>query len=147
MSEDSSPRIRLVRTVSFSAAHRYADQARSEAENRQVFGSLYRGKGFGHNFLLEAHVEGSVDPLNGMIMNLRDLDVCLQELAAALDHRHLNELPCFEGLAPTPERIARYCFDQLAPKISVASHGRSHLHSVRLYEGEDLWIDFAQRSL
>lgn len=133
----NTPRIRLVRTVSFSAAHRYANPALSENENQKIYGSLYREDGFGHNFLVEAHLEGHVDPLTGMIVNLVDVDRWLKKVAEKFDHRHLNELSYFD--VPTPERIAESFFDLLKEEMSQGSSAK--LIKIRLYEGDDLWVD------
>lgn len=132
--------IRLVRAVSFSSAHRYFDQAMSESENQDAYGSLYRKKGFGHNFRVEAHFQGAVDPLTGMIVNLIKIDGWLNEVVQIFDHRHLNELSVFSGRAPTPERIAQSFFAELEKQLRI-SHATVQLAKVRLYEGDELWID------
>jgi 6-pyruvoyltetrahydropterin/6-carboxytetrahydropterin synthase len=136
--------VRIARTASFSSAHRYANAALSEKENRELFGSLYREKGFGHNFLLEAHFEGEIDPLTGMIVNLIEIDRWLKELITELDHRHLNELKVFEGLAPTPERIAQYCFRSLREMLVRDGFSGLRLAKVRVFEGESLWVDYTE---
>ena len=131
------PTIRLVRQLSFSAAHRYFAPDLSEAENRAIYGSLYRDEGFGHNFLVEAHFEGDVDPLTGMIVNLVDVDRWLGEVNREVDHKNLGKLSWFAGVAPTPERIALYFASEISRRLP--RHVR--LAKVRIYEGEDLWID------
>jgi 6-pyruvoyltetrahydropterin/6-carboxytetrahydropterin synthase len=137
--------VRIVRTASFSSAHRYFDQSLSATENREAFGSWYREKGFGHNFRIEAHFEGEVSALTGMIVNLVHVDRWLNAVTEQLDHRHLNELEIFAGKAPTPERIASFCFSELVSqmKLTPASgeSGNATLVKVRLYEGESLWVD------
>lgn len=136
--------IRLVRAISFSAAHRYFASSESNEKNRSLYGSLYREHGFGHNFRVEAHFTGQIDALTGMIVNLKHVDRWLKDVAETVDHRHLNELPAFAGIAPTPERLALYWFEQLASRV--ASHLENHpgvlsLVKTRLYEGESLWVD------
>jgi 6-pyruvoyltetrahydropterin/6-carboxytetrahydropterin synthase len=55
-----------------------------------------------------------------------------------MDHRHLNkEVPEFAKQIPTSENIAIAIWNRLAPKLKVAK-----LHRVRLYETEDLFVDF-----
>jgi 6-pyruvoyltetrahydropterin/6-carboxytetrahydropterin synthase len=133
-------RIRLVRTVTFSAAHRYHNPSLSEEDNRRLYGSLYREHGFGHNFLVEAHVEGPVDPLTGMIVNLVEIDQWLKDVAFELDHQHLNDLPMYKAKCPTPERIGLLFFDRLSRSLANHASG-AVLAKVRVYEGEALWID------
>jgi len=62
---DGGLSVKIVRNVTFSAAHRYYTPALSEEENRRTYGSLYRDDGFGHNFAVEAHFSGPIDPPNG----------------------------------------------------------------------------------
>lgn len=145
MSRSVGSSIRIARTITFSSAHRYYDEKLSESKNRDLYGSLYREKGFGHNFLLEAHFEGEVDELTGMIVNLRDVDAWLKVVADQLDHRNLNQIGVFDGRAPTPERIAGFCFDRIEELVA-KSGTKARLFKVRLYEGETLWVDcFAGR--
>lgn len=141
------PSVRLVRAWGFSASHRYFNSALTEEENRKLYGSLYREKGFGHNFRMEAHVEGPIDPLTGMIVNLVDIDRWLKEVTDELDHQHLNALPFFQGGAPTPERIALFLFQEIQKRMKRerASDDPVRLLKVRLYEGQDgLWVDCAE---
>lgn len=133
--------IELVRTVTFSSAHRYYSPGLTEAENRQAYGSLYRDEGFGHNFLLEAHFTGPVDPLTGMIANLVDIDTWLKSVASRFDHKMLNETPEFLSVAPTLERIAKVFFELLKGEISAAS-SRSQVVKVRIFEGDQTWVDY-----
>lgn len=140
MSSSASSPLEFVRTVTFSVAHRYASPALGEEESRRVYGSLYRepGAGFGHNFLLEAHFTGPVDAQTGMIANLADVDRWLRAVASRFDHKVLNDLPEFATRAPTLELIAAAFFDGL---VSLLQPG-VRLVSVRLYEGERIWVDY-----
>jgi 6-pyruvoyltetrahydropterin/6-carboxytetrahydropterin synthase len=132
--------LEIVRTVTFSAAHRYASSGLGEEESARVYGSLYRppGSGFGHNFLVEAAFSGDVDPLTGMIANLVEIDRWLRDVAARFDHKVLNDLPEFAGRAPTLELIAATFFERVA---GLASPG-VRLISIRLHEGDQTWVDF-----
>ena len=128
------------RTVTFSAAHRYASATIGEDESKRVYGSLYRepGAGFGHNFLVEATFSGPIDPLTGLIANLVDVDQWLRTVAARFDHKLLNELSEFSGHAPTLELIARAFFEGVARLTPPGVQ----LVSIRLYEGEKTWVDY-----
>ena len=130
--------IEFVRTVTFSAAHRYASPAFSPAENARVYGSLYREEGFGHNFLLEAHFAGPVDFETGMIANLVDIDRWLKTVAGDFDHKMLNELPEFSQSAPTLERISLVFFEKLRAHVSPGVR----LVRLRLFEGDQTWVDY-----
>ncbi|MEJ2079882.1 MAG: 6-carboxytetrahydropterin synthase [Acidobacteriota bacterium] len=133
------PVVTICRRISFSSGHRYFNPSWSEAENRRVYGSSYSESGDGHNFVLEAMLEGDVDPHTGMIVNLKQVDSVLKEVTAPLDHHFLNsDVPHFEGSVPTAENIALYCLEELRTRID--SKG-VHLTGVRLYEGPDFWVE------
>ena len=131
--------LNLVRTVSFSAAHRYFNPKLSLEENQRTYGSLMNAEGYGHNFLVEAHVSGDVDPLTGMIINLVDLDAWLKSVAIRFDHQDLNVRPEFLGEVPTPERIALYFATAMQ---NMAQAKKTRIRKIRVYEGESLWVDF-----
>jgi 6-pyruvoyltetrahydropterin/6-carboxytetrahydropterin synthase len=128
----------LVRRVYFSSGHRYYNAAWSEAQNREVFGACTHTHG--HNYILEAYFQGPVDPQTGMVFNLRSADEILKAVAAHLDHRFLNEeVLHFRETIPTTENIAAYCYRQilqLSPPVQ--------LKKVRLFETEDLWVDYSE---
>ncbi|MEK7354824.1 MAG: 6-carboxytetrahydropterin synthase [Bdellovibrionota bacterium] len=142
--------VTFARTVTFSCAHRYFNPQLNDDENRRLYGSLYRADGFGHNFLLEAHFEGEIDSKTGMIVNLTDVDRWLKDVATVLDHKHLNEIPEFRNVSPTPERIAQWFYSALEPRVTahvseLRSRGDSRLVTlakIRLHEGDALWIDY-----
>jgi 6-pyruvoyltetrahydropterin/6-carboxytetrahydropterin synthase len=133
--------VRITRTVSFSAAHRYENRELSETENRALFGDCYRPHGHGHNYRVDVTVEGEVDPRTGMVMNLADLDALLQrEVVAKLDHSFLNyDIPHFADVIPTCENLARYLRDNLA--ASWTEVGRGSLAAVRVWESDDLYAE------
>lgn len=135
-------RVRLARKITFSSAHRYYHPRLSEEENLAIYGSQYSPHGHGHNFILEVHVDGPVDPQTGLVINLKDLDAILKKVTSPLDHHHLNyDVPYFQEHVPTTENIARYCFEAVSRELEGSP---VHLHKVRLYEGEDLWVDYGQ---
>lgn len=130
----------LARKAYFSCAHRYFNPSLSEKENRSLYGSLYSEYGLGHNFVVEAHFEGPLRVESGLIVNIREIDAILKEVVAILDHRHLNmDVPYFSRVVPTPERIAEFLYHQIAER---ARWPEVKLIKVRLFEGEDLWIDY-----
>ncbi len=133
--------MRLVRAVHFSAGHSYAMPGARPAENEAVYGPLFQdGGGFGHNFRLEAHFEGGIDPETGMVENLAAIDGWLRQVVALVDHRYLNrDVEFFRTHPPTAENIARFCFDGVRERMRGT---KARLAKVRLYEGEDTWVDW-----
>lgn len=129
----------LTRKCEFSASHHYHNPAFSAEENRRVFGKCNNPNGHGHNYTLEVTVKGSVDPMTGFVVDLKELkDIMNREVVDAMDHRYLNkEVPEFANLIPTTENIAIAAWKRLAGKLNVA-----RLHRIRVYETPDLWADF-----
>lgn len=65
----------------------------------------------GHSFRVAVHVEGTVDPQLGWIMDFADITDAFEPLRKQLDHHYLNEI---EGLAnPTSENLAKWIWDRL----------------------------------
>jgi len=57
-----------------------------------------------------------------------------------MDHRHLNfEVPPFDKVIPTTENLTLEIWRRLAPHFA---EGPARLHSVRLYETEDTFVDY-----
>jgi len=130
----------ITRKAEFSASHRLANPAWSDEKNAEVFG--IESQTHGHNYVLEVTVAGDVDPVNGMIMDLKELkELIAKEIVEPWDHRHLNhEAPPFDKVIPTVENLAKETWKRLEPAIR--GEGR-RLHSIRLYETADLYVDYA----
>jgi 6-pyruvoyltetrahydropterin/6-carboxytetrahydropterin synthase len=114
----------------------------TEEENRELYGTLYSEFGHGHNYILEAYLRGPIDPVTGMVINLRELDALLKQVTGPLDHHHLNhDVAHFKNRVPTTENIAAFCFDEIQRQVPWPD---VELVLVRLYEGADLWADVAR---
>jgi 6-pyruvoyltetrahydropterin/6-carboxytetrahydropterin synthase len=98
--------------------------------------------GHGHNYVLEVTLEGDPDPVTGMVMDLKALkEILNREVVEPFDHRFLNrEVEPFDRLSPTPENIAREIWRRLAAQFPDGPGPR--LHNVRLFETEDLFVDY-----
>ena len=132
----------LTKRVEFAAAHRYHNDAWDAATNRQVFGACNNEPGHGHNYLLEVTIAGPVDRHTGMVVNLFDLKIVLQQVLEEFDHKHLNyDTPYFSKTIPTTENIASVLWGKLAERQ--ADIGR--LERLRLYEEDDLWADLTAK--
>jgi 6-pyruvoyltetrahydropterin/6-carboxytetrahydropterin synthase len=131
----------ITRKVEFSASHVCRNPASSDEENRRLYGLAANPHGHGHNYVLEVSVEGSPDPVTGMVLDLKELkDVLNRRVVELYDHRFLNyEVPPFDREVPTAENIARDIWRRLEPELN--RPGR-RLRLVRLYETPDLYVDF-----
>ncbi len=97
----------LTRTFHFSAGHRLASPALSEADNRALYGPCFRPHG--HNYLVEVTVGGRVDPLTGIAVDLEALESAVRRAVLDLvDHRTLDvDVPELNGIITTGENLAR----------------------------------------
>ena len=130
----------ITRKADFSASHICRNAAFSEEENRATFGAAANPHGHGHNYVLEVTLQGEPDPVTGMVLDLKELKSILnREVVQPFDHRFLNyEVAPFDRVVPTLENIAIEIWRRLEPNFT----GRGRLHSVRLYETPDLWVDY-----
>ncbi len=155
MSQQPSKTYRVARRVYFSAAHQLRNQALTHEENLNLFGIQAATHGLGHNYILEAYIEGALNEQSAMIMPVAQLDALLKEVVTGLDHKFLNkDVPYFREKLPTTENVARYCHDFLSlliqkysaqksttEKSQSVDHPPVTLQKIRLYETEDLWVD------
>ena len=132
--------VRITRTVRFSAAHRYHTDALSDEENARVFGKCNRPHGHGHDYRVDVGVDGPVDPVTGMVMNLADLDrVLKQHVVEPLDHTFLNkDVEHFARVVPTCENIAAWIASTVREPLE--AYG-IRLATVRVWEGPDMYVD------
>jgi 6-pyruvoyltetrahydropterin/6-carboxytetrahydropterin synthase len=136
------PPVLLTKRIEFAAAHRYFKPQWDDTKNRDTFGPCYNEPGHGHNYMLEVAVSGEVDPRTGMVVNLFDLKQVLLEVLEEFDHKHLNlDMPYFKDDVPTSENIARVLWKKLAAQRDIGT-----LHSLRLYEDEDLLSEVTARA-
>src|ERR1700755_2206535 len=129
----------LTRKCEFSASHYYHNPELTPEENQRLFGKCANLNGHGHNYTLEVTVKGEIDARTGFVVDLKELkDIMNREVVDAMDHRYLNhEVPEFKSEIPTTENIAIAIWKRLEGKLHIAK-----LHRVRLYEMDDLWVDF-----
>jgi 6-pyruvoyltetrahydropterin/6-carboxytetrahydropterin synthase len=135
------PSALLTRRVRFAAAHRYYRDDWTPERNREVFGACSNPHGHGHNYRLEVTIDAEVDATTGFSADLGRLDALLHEaVIEPLDHHHLNHVvPEFAaGVIPTCENILIWLWPRIADRLVA----RERLHRLRLYEDEDLFVDY-----
>jgi 6-pyruvoyltetrahydropterin/6-carboxytetrahydropterin synthase len=131
----------ITRRVEFSASHVCARPQPSAEQNRALYGEGANPRGHGHNYVLEVTLEGEPDPVTGMIFDLKELKEILQrEVVEPMDHRFLNyEVPPFDKVVPTTENLAVEVWRRIYPALDKQ---QAKLRAVRLYETEDLFVDY-----
>jgi len=132
-------RVAVFRKAHFNAAHRLHIKEWSDEKNMEVFGVCSNPYYHGHNYDLEVKVVGEVDPMTGMVIDLKVLkDIIEEKIEKRFDHRNLNEeIEEFKNLNPTTENI---CF--VIWKILRETLDKKFDLSVRLYETERNYVEY-----
>ena len=105
-----------------SCGHRYARSDWSREKNLQVYGGDDFEKNLGHNLEVWVCRRGPIHWAQEDLGRLCD----------TLDHQFLNEI--MEGVVPTTEAVARYCFEKVKSE---------ELEFIRVQEGDHLWAEFS----
>lgn len=113
--------VRLTRSYEFAAAHRLHAPSLSEEENVALYGKCHHAAGHGHNYALEVTVEGTLDPVTGLVISPEELDDAVErEILSRYDHRNLDmDVSELAGGPTTSERVVRAIADRLAPALPV----------------------------
>ena len=90
----------------------------------------------GHTYRMEAIVRGQRLKDDGTLYDVGLLRAAIEELAASLHYRDLNEVPDLTGVNTTAEVVARYCWDKLASPLH--GHGLDSL-MVRIWESPQVY--------
>jgi 6-pyruvoyltetrahydropterin/6-carboxytetrahydropterin synthase len=135
----SATSLLVTRRATFAAAHALRRPQWSEGRNREVFGAC-AGE-HGHNYVLEVSVSGTLDPVTGMVINLKSLDQAIREAVVEhVDHRHLNhDVPFLDGVVPTAENLALAFWEQLDANLAGA-----RLERLRLIESENNSVEVSR---
>ena len=126
---------RLIRTLRFRAVHHYRHAGWTDGENRRAFG--LQAEPHVHDWRVEVHVVGPVDPATGWCVDLSALDGLVGAATAGWDGGDLNVLVpevAAGAMTPSTENLARWLFERLAGALP----GAARVVEVRVYESEEL---------
>tara|TARA_B100000767_G_scaffold14846_1_gene14161 strand:- start:8849 stop:9259 length:411 start_codon:yes stop_codon:yes gene_type:complete len=114
-------KVTVSRRAHFNAAHRLFVKDWSDEKNMEVFGVCSNSNYHGHNYELIVDVTGDVDPITGMVIDLKDLkDIIKGEIEDILDHKNLNlDVDYFNKVVPTAENICIFIWEILRSKIEI----------------------------
>ncbi len=92
--------------------------AQFEAAHRLVgdFGPATRTHG--HTYRMEVIIRGQNLKDDGTLYDIGRLSPAVEELAASLHYRDLNDVPDLADTNTTAEAVAHYCWDKLAPPLN-----------------------------
>lgn len=133
----------ISKKVEFSASHICRSPQLSDEENLRIYGAASNPQSHGHNYIVEVAIEGTPDPVTGMILDLKHLkDILEEKILSVYDHRLLNrEVDSFATtLVPTAENMAIDIWNRIESHIDAT--GRARLYSVRVHETNNLFVEY-----
>lgn len=132
-------RVAVFRKAHFNAAHRLYNPDWTFEKNQSVFGLCTSPNFHGHNYDLEVKVVGEVDPITGMVIDLKDLkDIIKEHIEDKFDHKNLNlDVPEFKTLNPTAENICVVIYDILRLQLDPAFE-----LTIRLWETPRNYVEY-----
>lgn len=92
-------------TLEFSAAHRLAGY---EGNCERLHG---------HNWTVEAGLQGTELDHRGLLCDFREVKRVLRGVLETLDHRELNDVDALAGINPSSENLARFIYDQMNARL------------------------------
>ncbi len=110
--------------------------AHFEAAHRLVgdFGPATRTHG--HTYRIEVIVRGERLLGDGTLYDIGELRPAVEDLAASLNYRDLNDVPDLTRVNTTAEALAGYCWERLAPPLR--GHNLDSL-TVRIWESPQVY--------
>jgi 6-pyruvoyltetrahydropterin/6-carboxytetrahydropterin synthase len=92
----------------------------------------------GHSWRVVARLEADRLDEEGIAFDFVAVRSALDRLTARLDHRHVNEVPPFDRLSPSTERLAEWFHAELARELGAGAP----LAAVTVFEGPDASATF-----
>lgn len=133
--------IYITRRERFNAAHKLFKEGWTDAQNAEVFGKCSNPNWHGHNYEILVTVKGNINPETGFVIDLKFLSKLIKEkVIDKLDHRNINlDVDFMAGKMASTEVLAIAIWEQLEGPIQQEG---CNLHSVRLYETENNFVDY-----
>ena len=95
----------------------------------------------GHNWLVEAEVEGDNTNEIGMVIDFKDIKNNLKEIISSLDHQFLNDLEPFINENPTAENISKYIYKELSNNINTDN---IKVSKIKLWETNNAAVTYTE---
>jgi len=128
---------RLVHTIRFESARKL-----TKVPKDHPCSNLY-----GLAFKLEIHIEGTVNPETGFVVDFNDLEnAAFGRIKEQLDHNYLNDIKNLEN--PTSENLIEWIWNELHDQFSMSWNGsqsdgfKSKLVKLVLWENEVSRVEF-----
>ena len=133
--------VTVVKRIEFSASHFFWVPQWSSAQNQSTFGPVSNRFGHGHNYVLKVAVTGVTNPETGMVINLTELKILLQQaVLTPLHFKHLNlQVSFFWQNQPTLEALVVYIWHRLQGAVEALGFTLTRLD---LNEADDMGVTY-----
>ena len=95
----------------------------------------------GHNWLVEAEVQGNNINEIGMVIDFKDIKNNLKTIVSKLDHQFLNDLEPFMNDNPTAENISKYIYKELSKNINTDN---IKVSEIKLWETKNSAVTYTE---
>ncbi|MFM8552341.1 MAG: 6-carboxytetrahydropterin synthase [Nitrospiraceae bacterium] len=128
----------LTKRYHFSAAHRVPSSRPSAGQAQRPFGSCHGQSSHGHNYVLHVTVQGQIDPITGMLVNIPALDRTVEErVLRRFDHQDLDRDSELAGRPTSGENLVRFLWNLL---VKTLPSGR--LERIGLSETRGMYYEY-----
>ncbi|RIK29869.1 MAG: 6-pyruvoyl tetrahydropterin synthase [Anaerolineae bacterium] len=93
-----------------------------------------------HHYVLELRLEGYELNEHGYLVDIMDVNECLDEIIGVYKEQMLNDCPAFAGLNPSIEHFARILATSISEKIKAKNISAV---KVVLWENESAWAAYS----
>lgn len=93
-----------------------------------------------HHYVLELQLEGNELDQHGYLVDIMDVEKCLDEIIGQYKEQMLNDCPAFAGLNPSIEHFARILGTSLSERIQAKNISAV---KVMLWENESAWAAYS----
>jgi len=93
-----------------------------------------------HHYVLELRLEGYELNEHGYLVDIMDVNECLDEIIGVYKEQMLNDCPAFAGLNPSIEHFARILATSISEKIKAENISAV---KVVLWENESAWAAYS----
>ena len=95
----------------------------------------------GHNWLVEAEVQGENINEIGMVIDFKYIKNNLKTIITKLDHQFLNDLEPFINDNPTAENISKYIYKELSKNINTDN---IKVSEIKLWETKNSAVTYTE---
>lgn len=93
-----------------------------------------------HHYVLELRLEGYELNEHGYLVDIMDVNECLDEIIGVYKEQMLNDCPAFAGLNPSIEHFARILATSISEKIKAKNISAV---KVVLWENDSAWAAYS----